>query len=143
VRKFFDRPYGIYVLALWSIVLGLQNFIRLMYTFGINASGFGTMSLSRFYVYQWFSVILGVSFLVTAFGLWRRLNWGRIAFLIEVSLFFSIALFGVFSPNGNELTPIEKSGLTIQYSLSIILPWVYLNLAFVKDKFQFQRINDE
>lgn len=141
MRKYFREPYGIYVVAVWSVVLGLQNFIRLVYTFQVGQER--DVSLTRVYIYQWFTMILGVIFLATAFGLWRRREWARKTFLLAVLLFFSVAIWGVFSSGGMGLTLTGKWELTIQYLLSIILPWIYLNLAFVKDKFQLQRINDE
>lgn len=142
-RLHLQAPYGIYIIVLWSIVLGLQNFIRLVYTLRVGANSLNADFLARFYFYQWFSFGLGIAFLVAAFGLWQRRNWGRQIFLAMVILFFATALYGLFSASDNNFDALVKWELAAQYLFSIALPWIYLNLKFVKEKFQTQRINDE
>ncbi len=131
MRNYFSRPYGIYVIAVWALVLGLQNIARLIYTLTVNNGALPT----EVRAYQWVSVAFSVAFLGATVGLWQRKNWGRWLFLLAVPIFFIVATIGVFSANPADISPTARWGLAARYAVSIALPWVYLNLTFVKNAF--------
>jgi hypothetical protein len=135
--KFLSQNYGIYIIAIWSAVLGLLNVIRLVYTLQLGPINIGAnLPLAQLYLYQWVSVAFSVVFGVTAVGLWRRLNWARILFLIAALLFFVVSIIGLFNTSA-DAPPLEaKWVLGGRYFLSIVLPFVYLNLPFVRKAFQ-------
>ncbi len=136
-HNYFRRPYGIYVIAVWALVLGLQNIARLIYTLAIDAGA----PLAQLYLYQWVSVAFSIAFIVAAFGLWNHKNWGRILFLAAAAFFFAIATFGVFSNHPTAMKPVAQWTLVARYAISIALPWIYLNLPFVKKPF-FNKTED-
>ena len=131
MRNYFSRPYGIYVIAVWALVLGLQNIARLIYTLTVSTG----VQPAGLYAYQWASVAFSVAFLGATVGLWQRENWGRWLFLSIVPIFFVVATIGVFSANPADISTATRWGLTARYAASIALPWVYLNLTFVKNAF--------
>lgn len=131
MRNYFSRPYGIYVIAVWALVLGLQNIARLIYTLAVSSGS----PPAQLYTYEWVSVAFSLIFLVATFGLWQRKNWGRWLFLAAVPLFFTVATFGVFFGNLGDISTATRWGLAARYAVSVALPWIYLNLTFVKNAF--------
>ncbi len=131
MRNYFSRPYGTYIIAVWALVLGLQNIARLIYTLMV-ANGTPPAAL---YAYQWVSVAFSAAFLGATIGLWQRKNWGRRLFLAATPIFFGVAIFGVFAANPADISDAARWGLTARYIVSVALPWIYLNLTFVKNTF--------
>ncbi len=129
------RRLGLLTIALWAVVLGLLNFIRLVYTFSLAADP--TLApQNRIYFYQWTTVIFGLAFFAAAWGVWQRANWGRRLFLGAVAAFFALSMAGVFSGRAAAPPPEARPWLIVRYALSIALPFAYLNLPFVKQSFQ-------
>ncbi len=127
------QNFGIYIIALWSLVLGALNLIRLFYTSGVGFSQFDVqISGPLLYVYQWVSLIFGLLFLAAAFGLSRIKNWGRLLFFAAATLYFIVSIFGVWVTDLGDLPLQQKILLTGRYLLSIVLPLIYLNLPFIK-----------
>ena len=127
------QNFGVYIIALWSLVLGALNLIRLFYTSGLGFSQFDVQITGPLlYVYQWVSLIFGLLFLAAAFGLLRIKNWGRLLFFAAATLYFIISIFGVWATDLGNLPAPQKMLLTTRYAFSIILPLIYLNLPFVK-----------
>ena len=127
------QNFGVYIIALWSLVLGALNLIRLFYTSGLGFSQFDVQITGPLlYVYQWVSLIFGLLFLAAAFGLLRIKNWGRLLFFAAATLYFIISIFGVWATDLGNLPAPQKTLLTTRYAFSIILPLIYLNLPFVK-----------
>lgn len=128
---------GIYIVAIWSAVLGLLNLIRLLLTFSIDSPELlKDMSLPQFYLYQWACLIFGLGFLGATVGLWRRRNWARVLFLGIALVFFVTAMAGLFVSAPADPSVASRLIRGGRYLLSIILPFIYLNLPFVKDKFK-------
>ena len=127
------QNFGVYIIALWSLILGALNLLRLFYTSGVGFSQFQVqISGPLLYVYQWASLIFGLLFLAAAFGLLKIKNWGRLLFFAAATLYFIISIFGVWVTNPGDLPFQQKLLLTGRYALSIILPLIYLNLPFIK-----------
>jgi len=130
------QNYGIYIIALWSFVLGALNLLRLFYTSGIGFEQFEVQApVAQVHIYQWVSLIFGVLFLAAAFGLARIKNWGRLLFFVAAILYFVISIYGVWVTDISDLSAQAKLLLTGRYALSIVLPLIYLNLPFVKKIF--------
>ncbi len=130
------QNYGIYIITLWSVVLGMQNLSNLL---GITLSTRDlapTDSPASFLAYQWISLGFSLAFFVVAVGLWRKANWGRVSFLIVTMLFFIVSTIGLLTPQLSGPTTPEKWWLGGRYVISTILPFVYLNLEAVKIKFK-------
>jgi len=132
-RELIRQNYGLYVIAIWSVVLGVQNLVNLLLV-SLSIRGISTSPLVL--VYQGVSGIFSLGFFVAAVGLWRRASWGRILFLITVVLFFIVSTAGLFTPELNSPTIGQKWSLGLRYTLSAILPFVYLNLGDIKNKFK-------
>jgi cell division protein FtsW (lipid II flippase) len=130
------QNYGIYIIALWAIVLGVQNLTNLLLISSSTQNAITqTPSASSILFYQLVSVGFSLGFFVASVGLWRKANWGRFLFLITVVLFFMVSTVGLFTPRFNTPTTQEKWWLSTRYALSTILPLVYLNWGPVKDRF--------
>jgi len=127
------QNFGVYIIALWGLVLGALNLLWLFYTSGLGFSQFEVQITGPLlYVYQWVSLIFGLLFLAAALGLFRIKNWGRLLFFAAASLYFIISIFGVWATDLGNLPLQQKILLTGRYILSIILPLIYLNLPFIK-----------
>jgi len=129
------RRLGLLTIALWAVVLGLLNFIRLVYTFS-SAADPALAPQNRIYFYQWTTTIFGLAFFAAAWGVRQRANWGRLLFLGAVAAFFALSMVGVFSGQAAAPPPEARPWFVVRYALSIALPFVYLNLPFVKQSFQ-------
>ncbi len=134
MRNRFSAPYGTYVIAIWAAVLGLQNLARLIYTLATDGAG-SRASEAQLFIYQWIGVIFSIVFFAAAVGLWQRKNWGRRLFLFATPPFFALAIFGVFSSVTANLSPATQWGLAARYTISIAIPWIYLNLPFISQAF--------
>ena len=132
MRDRFSAPYGTYVIAVWAVVLGLQNLVRLIYTLAVDNGG---AAQSRLFLYQWVSVLFSIAFIAAAVGIWQRKNWGRKLFLLSTPLFFAIAIFGVFTADKADISSLAQWSLSVRYAISIAIPWIYLNLPFVTHTF--------
>lgn len=126
---------GITIIALWAVVLGLLNIVRLVYTFSLAADP-ALAPQNRIYFYQWTTVIFGLAFFAAAWGVWQQANWGRLLFLGAVAAFFALSMAGVFNGQAAAPPPAARPWLVFRYALSIALPFAYLNLPFVKQSFQ-------
>lgn len=138
-RDLIRRNYGIYIIAIWSLVLGGQNLSRLL-IISASLQGLGSSAPSPLYgVYQGVgavSAIFSLGFFAAAIGLWRIANWGRILFLVTVISFFIVSTIGLFAPELSNPTIGQKWILGIRYALSAFLPLAYLNLEPVKTRFK-------
>ncbi len=134
MRNRFSAPYGTYIIAIWSAVLGLQNLARLIYTLATDGTG-SRASQTQLFIYQWIGVIFTIIFFAAAGSIWQRKNWGRRLFLFATPPFFALAIFGVFSSTTADLSTASQWGLVIRYAISIAIPLVYLNLPFVTQAF--------
>jgi hypothetical protein len=128
------RNYGIYVIAFWAVVLGVQNLANLLVVSQTEPSQ-TLIPTWLFFSYQWISLIFSLGFFAAAIGLGRRTHWGRWLFLIVIGLFFAVSMVGLLTPHFGDPTPLEKWGLGARYVLSVGLPLIYLNLEPVKNKF--------
>jgi len=123
-------------MAVWSAVLGLQNFIRVVYTLSNTVTtdvGGLWLNLS---IYRGTHALFGVLFLAAGAGLSLRRNWGRRLFLVSIIFFFGLSLNGLFTPGAQALTTSQKWWLGGRYLLSILLAVLYLNLPSVARRFQ-------
>ncbi len=128
--------YGIYIIAVWSAVLGLLNLIRVVYTLSDTViTDAGGVWLNLF-VYRGAHLLFGILFLVAAAGLWLHRNWGRRLFLVCIVFFFGVSLNGLFTPSAQTLPARQKWWLGGRYLLSIVLAVAYLNLPAVARRFQ-------
>ncbi len=134
MRNRFSAPYGTYIIAIWSAVLGLQNLARLIYTLATDGTG-SRASQAQLFTYQWISVVFSIIFFAAAVGMWQRKNWGRRLFLFATPPFFALAIFGVFSTTTADLPAASQWGLVTRYTISIVIPWIYLNLPFIAQAF--------
>lgn len=134
MRNRFSAPYGIYIIAVWSVVLSLQNLARLIYTLATDGTG-SQATQSQLFFYQWIGMLFSIAFFVAAAGVWQRKNWGRKLFLLATSIFFAISIFGVFASTTADLSPLAQWSLAGRYAISIVIPWIYLNLPFVTQTF--------
>ncbi|MEM7035311.1 MAG: hypothetical protein AAF629_37575 [Chloroflexota bacterium] len=130
------RQNGIYIVAIWSLILAVQNLITLA-ILSQSIRGFVPDSASFWIVlYQIVSVGFSLSFFMAAIGLWRHRHWGRNLFLITAVLFFLVSLIGIFTIQQEELAFRQKLIFAFRYVISSLLPLVYLNMDKVKARFQ-------
>jgi len=146
-RKLIRQNYGIYIIALWSVILGAQNLTNLLLiSLSTQGEPAGGASVSLVLLYQLLSVGFSLSFFIAAVGLWVKANWARVLFLVTVSLFFVVSFIGLLAPQLDTPTTAQKWLLGVRYTLSAALPLVYLNWGPIKDKFNptFEsEINDD
>ena len=130
------QHYGIYIIALWSLILGAQNLTNLI-ILSASVRDFIPVGTSGWIIfYQIVSTGFSLAFFAATVGLWRLKLWGRRLFLVTAILFFLVSTVGIFTAQQDELTITEKGLFTLRYFISILLPLIYLNLAHVTAKFQ-------
>jgi hypothetical protein len=129
-----QQNYGIYIVALWSIVLGLQNLSNLV-IITLSLQGLPQATSTAILIYRLVSGIFSLGFFVVAVGLWRLAHWGRLGFMAVATLFFVVSIWGLFQPELSDVADQQKWLLIIRYLVSAFLPLMYLNLNSIKEKF--------
>jgi hypothetical protein len=115
--------------ALWDITGPLSQY-------GLPNTAFGWLNLAVAFVAPF-------GFGASIYGMWELRPWGRYLFLALTTLFFSLNLIGVWLPGGlpgnlQDPTQIRNARLLAsgRYSLGLIIPLIYFNLAWIKPLFQ-------
>ena len=129
------RKYGIRIIVVWAVVLGVQNLVTL-FILSESIRGFiPTEAAPWITVYQITSVLFSLAFFAAAVGLWRLQPWGRQLFLVTAILFFLVSLFGVYTIQQDQIDSSQRWLRSIRYIISTLLPLAYLNMAEVKARF--------
>lgn len=129
------------IFAFWSFILALLALARLLLlskSVELYSNAFGNQSI------VWLIFILnicfGLAFGASAYGLWRRHNWGRLLFLWTMGVwsgFYLVILVFWARPtaNSNSLTsnPFIAS---FRFGMGLLLSLWYLNLPHVKVLFR-------
>lgn len=133
--------WGVLIFLVWAAVLALVAFARMLLltkAVELYSNQFGTQS--QVWMIFVINAVLGLGFAVSAFGLWRMDNWGRLLFLWIIgtwSLFNLIALF-IANPlifkAQYSIDDVMVNGLRVAIGL-IISVW-YFNLPHIKTLFR-------
>ncbi|MFQ5611055.1 MAG: hypothetical protein ACE5H9_02880 [Anaerolineae bacterium] len=137
-----SRSFGLWVIVGWSIVVVFEIAARLWLLVNIP----GLMSLpTRNLIVLFVIVDVGfiIGFLVAAYGLARRLEWGRRLFIALSIVRFGVLTFGLFLPGvissqAGSLRPGQQGWLLGRYAASLVLPVWYLSLAHIRARFKDQ-----
>jgi hypothetical protein len=136
------RPWSLYVIITWSILLAFNTGVVLWDITGPLAQ-FGTPDT----LYGWLSLatafVAPFGFGASVYGLWGLRPWGRYLFLSLSTLFFGLNLIGVWLPGGvppnlQDPTQIRNAQLlaSVRYGLALVIPLVYFNLNHIRILFQ-------
>ena len=129
--------WGILLLSLLGLVLAVWSFANLLLLSAVIESGSQTdISQGQIWTIFILNALFGLTFAASAYGLWRRRNWGRLLFIgciIGWSVFFVTALF-----TPGSLPADYTAGaliLNIIPLIAAIAAILYLNLAHIKALF--------
>lgn len=140
VKKQFGT-WGVFIITLWSTVLAVLALAYILWLVTI-AQYMGSNPQQPGLAQLWFVFGLNIIFLiifgVSAYGLFKRHNWGRLSFLGAITAWsgFNLAalIFPYFSPEqGHTTDAVLFNGL--RYTVELIIPWWYLNAPHVKKVF--------
>lgn len=135
--------WGILLLTLWAVILTLLALARLLLltqAVELFSDQFGTQM--QIWIIFILNALFGVGFGASAYGLWRRHNWGRILFLWLIVIWSASNLFALFlnfiNPAAASLAPIDMFLGLLQGILGAIIPLWYLNIPRIKNLFHMQ-----
>jgi hypothetical protein len=131
-REWLRQNYGIFIVGLWSTVLGVQNLSSAFLVAPVDQS---FANAGPILVYRGLSGIFSLAFFAAAIGLLWRQHWGRILFQVAVIAFFAVSMFGLLASASNSFSPDQMWLQGGRFALSIVLPVIYLNWSPVKAKF--------
>ena len=136
------RPWSLYVIITWAIILAFNTGVILwdltgpLAQFGSPDTLFGRLSLALAFVAPF-------GFGASVYGLWELRPWGRYLFLTMSTLFFGFNLIGVWLPGGvppnlQDPTQIRNARLlaSVRYGLALVIPLIYFNLNRIRTLFQ-------
>ena len=136
------RPWSLYVIITWSILLAFNTGVVLwditgpLAQFGTPDTPYGWLSLATAFVAPF-------GFGASVYGLWGLRPWGRYLFLSLSTLFFGLNLIGVWLPGGvppnlQDPTQIRNAQLlaSVRYGLALVIPLIYFNLNHIRILFQ-------
>ena len=136
------RPWSLYVIIFWAIILALNTGIELwditgpLAQYGTPDTFFGWLSLVMAFVAPF-------GFGASVYGLWELRPWGRYLFLTLSTLFFGLNLIGVWLPGGVPPTiedPIQIRNARLlasaRYGLALAIPLIYFNLSHIRVLFK-------
>jgi hypothetical protein len=136
------RPWSLYVIITWAIILAFNTGVILWDLTGPLAQ-FGSPDT----LFGWLSLALAFAapfgFGASVYGLWELRPWGRYLFLTMSTLFFGFNLIGVWLPGGvppnlQDPTQIRNARLlaSVRYGLALVIPLIYFNLNRIRALFQ-------
>jgi hypothetical protein len=84
------RPVGISVIAILLVLLALAALM-----FSMTAEAVAMLEGARWHLVQFSTLVLGLTAVVAAVGLWKTRRWGYLAFVAWVA---AVVIAGVFWP---------------------------------------------
>jgi len=131
--------WGITIVALWALVLAVLSFANLLLITSIVQSVTIEVGILQSWMVFSLNIFLLVTFSISAYGLFKREQWGRLLFLVSVSVWTVSNFFALFSPTYSPNQNYTNQYLLLnafRYAVALILPLWYLNLPQVKLAFQ-------
>lgn len=132
--------WGIPIFALWALVLAFLSFARLLLlTRVVQLGGEVLENQSMIWLVFIFNTAFGLGFTGSAYGLWRRRNWGRVLFLWWIVIwsgFNWVAVF--FNPALSSNQEALISNLLInglRLAVGVIISMWYFNMPHIKALF--------
>ena len=140
--------WGIFILGLWALVLAVVALARLLLLSAVIESG-GQENTDQGQIWIVFilNALFAIAFAACVYGLWTRRNWGRLLFMISVTIWSIFYIVALFLPTGAPVTE-SYSVMTliinlIPYIIGVALSIWYLNLPHIKAMFEIKRAADE
>ena len=144
--RFRAGGWGIYLFAIFSLILALIAVVRLLIliqTVELYSDEFGNQTLV--WIIFVLNSLFGLGFAASAYGLWKRYNWGRILFMWLIVSWSGLNLFAIYSPYFSPRQDLSFDGAMIsslRFGFGIILSLVYFNLPRVKELFLLDPAED-
>jgi hypothetical protein len=130
------RFWGITVFAFWAAVLAFLALANIMVlSRAVELYGFEVENQGQVWLILIMNIIFGLGFAVSAYGLWKKRNWGRLLFLwfiVTWSAFNIVALFAFDSAAGSLRMRAFNTG---RHLVGPVVSLWYLNLARIKGLF--------
>ncbi len=133
--------WGILILTLWALVLTLLAVVNILWLTAIVENTNQEIEISRIWLFFLLNTLFGLGFAVSAFGLWRLRNWGRLLFMGMIFIWAaSYVLAWLISLSNSQPYSISELTLNfIPYLLGAGLSIAYLNLPRIKALFETNR----
>jgi len=133
--------WGIRIFAVWGLVLTIlagANLLILSETVELYSNQYNNQS--RVWFIFALNIIFVLGFAGSTYGLWKKYNWGRLAFLGVIGVWSGFNFLSLFAPGlvsfvaTPPLAQLLFNGL--RYSAALVIPFLYLNLPHIKTEFQ-------
>jgi len=128
----------------WALVLAILAFANLLFLSTV-VQMMGTddgPGQSQIWLVFLLNVLFLIGFAVSAYGLFRLDNWGRILFLWCIIIWSGFNLIAIFIPSFYPDRDRSAEGVWfngLRYGVGLIVPLWYLNLPRIKMIFHSQR----
>lgn len=133
--------WGVWLIAAWALVLAILVFVEMLnLTQAIRLNAIGSDNQTQIWIFFILSTSFSLAFLSSTYGLWRTHNWGRLLFIWTNVVWSCFNITALFIPtlifaSANSHTALELTTSTIRFTVSLIIPLVFLNLPRVKALF--------
>ena len=136
------RPWSLYVIIAWAIILAFNTGLALWDSTGPLAQ-YGSPDT----LVGWLSLAMAFAapfgFGASVYGLWELRPWGRYLFMTLSTLFFCFNLIGIWLPGGvppniQDPTQMRNARLlaSARYGLALAIPLLYFNLNHIRILFK-------
>jgi carbon starvation protein CstA len=125
----------------WSIIIAFELAVQVAIVVGLRASLMSLPTRNLVLLLVGVDLVLIASFCAAAYGLARRLEWGRRLFIGLTVLRFGSLIGGLFWPGTIFSQTLDQTSgrqwwLLGRYLISLVLPIWYLNLNQVRAWFK-------
>ena len=131
--------WGITIVALWAVTLAFLSFANLLLITSIVQSVTIEVGVLQSWLVFGLNIFLLIAFSISAYGLFKRQQWGRLLFLVSVSIWAGFNFFALFSSSYSLNQDHTNQAIffnAFRYAVALIMPLWYLNLPQVKLAFQ-------
>jgi hypothetical protein len=137
--------WGILILSFLAVVLAMWSFANLLLLSALIRSE-GDLKLGQGWIWIVFilNALLGLTFAASAYGLWKRHNWGRLLFIAVMIVWLASYVAALFV--SGRLLEDYTIGTLILNTVPLIggiAAILYLNLAHIKILFARKELTSE
>ena len=136
-------PWGIRLIAIWAFVLAVIPFANLLLlTAAVEFYSNRYNNQTQVWIIFFLQVCFGIGFAISAYGLWRYQNWGRVLFLWASTIWFGVNLIVLFIPDFiffsiRQYSTSELIWNGTRFFIALSIPLWYLTQPHVKAIFDY------
>ena len=127
--------WGVHIIAIWAGILAFLALANLLILSRVvEIGGYEPDSRNQIWLIFALNVIFGLGFAASAYGLWRKLNWGRLLFLWCIVIWSALNIAALFISHPS-YSPGARALNSLRFIVGPVVVLWYLNLARIKHGF--------